>query len=122
VRGTKFDFKVSKRKTDIILFEGEVTYCPSSGDCKSVKGKCDVGSGQNSSAQIFSNGSSNHSTNDFTYVKSQRSLKNDFKISGAGECGGTVQQATNNQEQPKSEPPPDKPAAKPDPVPDPLPN
>lgn len=120
VRGTKFDFTVTRKKTNIILFEGEVTYCPDSGGCKSVKGKCDVGSGETSDAQVITKGSNNHSTDSFIYVKSQRSLKNDFKVSGAGSCGRTTQEATSKQVE-KPDPGPDKPEGKPDPIPDPLP-
>lgn len=125
VRGTRFDFTVTKKKTDIVLFDGEVTYCPDSGDCKSVKGKCDVGMGESSDAEIIGKGSSGHAsaTSNFIYVKSQRSLKNDFKVSGAGACGATTEETTTaKQEAPKPDPGPSKPEGKPDPVPDPLPD
>ncbi len=123
VRGTKFDFTVTKKKTDIVLFDGEVTYCPDSGGCKSVKGKCDVGLGEASDAEIVGKGSSGHAsaTSNFIYVKSQRSLKSDFKVSGAGECGATAEVSQPKQEA-KVDPGPSKPEGKPDPIPDPLPD
>lgn len=110
VRGTKFDFTVKKKKTDIILFDGEVTYCATGGDCTSVSDKCGtVGNG-------------NAAGDDFIYVKSQRSLKTGFKVNGAGDCGSVEETQTS---QPKQEPTPDpgpsKAPGKPDPLPDPLP-
>lgn len=117
VRGTKFDFTVKPKKTKIVLFDGEVTFCSDSGGCKPVKGKCDVGEGDTSDTQITKQGA----TDDFIYVKSQRSLNNSFKVSGAGACGSKPESTTAKQAE-KHEKPPEKPPAKPDPVPDPLPD
>jgi hypothetical protein len=117
VRGTRFDFNVNTKKTKIILFDGEVTFCSDSGGCKQVKGKCDVGEGDTSDTQITKHGN----TDDFIYVKSQRSLGNSFKVSGAGACGSASQETTTKQVE-KSDPVPEKPPAKPDPVPDPVPD
>ena len=115
VRGTKFDFTVKKKKTKIILFDGEVTFCSDSGGCKPVKGKCDVGEGDTSDTQITKHGNAD----DFIYVKSQRSLGSSFKVSGAGACGSTSQETAKQVEKPDL---PEKPPAKPDPVPDPVPD
>ena len=117
VRGTKFDFTVKKKKTKIVLFEGAVTFCSDTGGCKEVKGKCDVGDASESDTNVIKQGS----TDDFIYVKSQRSLSNSFKVSGAGACGTKPQETTTNA-QDKPDPGPQKPPAKPDPVPDPLPD
>jgi hypothetical protein len=118
VRGTRFDFNVNTRKTKIILFDGEVTFCSDSGGCKPVKGKCDIGEGDASDTQITKQGS----TDDFIYVKSQRSLGSSFKVSGAGACGSKQETTTKQVEKPEEAPPPEKPPAKPDPVPDPVPD
>ena len=124
VRGTKFDFTVTKKKTDIVLFDGEVNYCPNTGGCQTVKGKCDVGSGEASDATVIGKGSSRHASvaSNFIYVKSQGSLKSDFKVSGAGACGAVEEQAQPKQEAKVEDPGPSKPEGKPDPIPDPLPD
>jgi hypothetical protein len=118
VRGTKFDFTVNKRKTKIILFDGEVTFCSDSGGCKPVKGKCAVGDADASDTNVTKQGNAD----DFIYVKSQRSLNNSFKVSGAGACGSKPQETTTKKQEAKPDKGPDKPPAKPDPVPDPLPD
>lgn len=116
VRGTKFDFKVSKKKTDIKLYEGEVTYCPDGGDCGSVKGECQVGSGTSSN---LGEGSSSG----FTYSQSQSSLRTDFRVAGAGQCGVTEVTTSSNEAKSEAAPaPPGKDPGNPDPIPDPLPN
>jgi hypothetical protein len=117
VRGTKFDFTVKKKKVKIVLFEGEVTFCSDSGGCKSVKGKCDVGEGDSSDTNVIRQGN----TDDFMYVKSQRSLNSSFKVNGASACGSGSQETTTKQVD-KADPAPEKPPAKPDPVPDPVPD
>jgi hypothetical protein len=121
VRGTKFDLTVTKKKTDIVIFEGEVTYCPDSGDCKSVKGKCNIGIGEASDAEIIGKGSSGHesATSNFIYVQSQSGLKTGFKINGAGECGAAPEASTTQAK--VEDPGPGKGPGKPDPIPDPLP-
>jgi hypothetical protein len=124
VRGTKFDFTVDKRKkkTNIVLFDGEVSYCPNTGGCTEVKGKCDVGLGEDSNAQVLGAGSNAHGSaaDDFIYVKSQSSLKNDFKVKGADQCGAVA--ASESKQEVKVDPGPSKPEGKPDPIPDPLPD
>lgn len=127
VRGTRFDFTVTTRKTDIVLFDGEVTFCSNTGGCTSVQGKCDVGTSDNAATEVIGKGSSKHSsaTSQFIYVKSQRSLGNGFKVNGASACGGSAPQETATTEReprPDPGPGPEKPPAKPDPVPDPLPD
>lgn len=116
VRGTKFDFTVSKRKTDIVIFEGEVNYCANSGSCESVNNRCEVGSGTSSGTTVSSNGGADN----FIYVKSQSSLGNGFKVNGAGACGDGPAQ-TEAREEPRNDPAPSKPEGRPDPIPDPLP-
>jgi hypothetical protein len=119
VRGTKFDFTVEKRRTKIVLFEGEVTFCSDSGGCKSVKDRCDVGDADGSGTNVIRQGS----TDGFMYVRSQRNLGSGFKVNGAGACGSRPQEAaTTRSAADKPDPGPDKPPAKPDPVPDPLPD
>jgi hypothetical protein len=61
------------------------------------------------------------STDDFIYVKSQRSLGSSFKVKGAGACGSAPQETATKQVE-QSDPAPEKPPAKPDPVPDPVPD
>ncbi|MEO7223264.1 MAG: FecR domain-containing protein [Devosia sp.] len=126
VRGTRFDFTVDKikKKTNIVLFDGEVTYCPNTGGCTSVKGKCDVGLGEDSDAEIVGKGGKGHAsaTSKFIYVKSQGSLKSDFKVRGAGECGAVEETTQAKQEAKVEDPGPSKSQGKPDPIPDPLPD
>lgn len=123
VRGTKFDFSVGKKdhKTTVVLFDGEVSICQSSGGCKTVSHPCDVGLADQSDTQLIGSGDSKHSaaTADFPYVSSQSKLSKDFKVGGANACGQTSEVKSESK---PAEPKPDKPPAKPDPVPDPLPD
>jgi hypothetical protein len=121
VRGTKFDFTVTKRKTNIVIFDGEVTYCANGGDCASVSGTCNIGTGDASNANVVGSGSS--SGGNFIYVDSQSSLNSGFKVNGAGACGGgdTTTPSEAKQEASAPEQGSSKPEGKPDPIPDPLP-
>jgi hypothetical protein len=124
VRGTKFDLTVTTRKTNVLLFEGEVTYCPNTGSCESVKGSCEIGLGESSNAQVVSKGTSNHSSNasQFIYAKSQNSLLTDFKVNASPCNTAAADTSTPNQPPPAPDPGPSKPQGKPDPLPDPLPD
>ncbi len=121
VRGTKFDFSVDKKskQTSVVLYEGEVELCPTTGGCKQVQHKCDVGLAETSKAQLISGGGGKG--NNFPYIGSQNKLSNGFKISGAGSCGKAAPTPKADKPAPKPQPKSGKGPGKPNPVPDPLP-
>jgi hypothetical protein len=130
VRGTKFDFSVSKKKgkikTTVVVFEGEVKLCPNTGSCESVGRKCQIGVAEGSSATLINSGESARASaaSDLPYVSSQGSLRNDFKIKSAGSCGGDTTEVTNSSKPAVAAPAPTpdpKPKPDPHPIPDPKP-
>jgi hypothetical protein len=113
VRGTEFDFTVTQEETNVLLYEGAVTVCPTNGGCETVEEKCDVGVGQQSDASVISGGD----TSDFQYAQSQSGLQSDFKTD-TNECDQAPPQQTQQLQQQDS----GKSAGNPDPIPDPLPD
>ncbi|HZY67529.1 MAG TPA: FecR domain-containing protein, partial [Devosia sp.] len=144
VRGTEFDFTVDNitKKTSIVLFEGQVIYCPTNGECQTISDTCEIGVGGSANTELIGAGSSGYpsSANNFLYVNSQRTLNSEFKVDTADECdaigsrnppadSGTPQGGPNSgdsepdpEPEPEPEPEPNKPPGSPDPVPDPLPD
>ena len=126
VRGTKFDFSIDPRtnKTTVVLFEGEVSLCPKQGGCETVKGKCEIGLSETSNAELIKTGDSGHASasSKFPYVSSQRSLRSDFRVNSANNCGAQAPAVSEKKPEPKPDPGPNKPEGKPDPIPDPLPD
>ena len=126
VRGTKFDFSIDPKtkKTTVVLFEGEVSLCPKQGGCETVKGKCEIGFSETSNAELIKTGDSGHASasSKFPYVSSQRSLRSDFRVNSANNCGAKAPAVSEKKPEPKPDPGPNKPEGKPDPIPDPLPD
>lgn len=93
VRGTAFELYVTKAWTYILMQQGAVTGCNSSGgDCMVLEAKCEVG--QISVGDAIVVGHANNVTGDdrqklrqfFKYAVSQRPLLRKFHISGAERC------------------------------------
>jgi hypothetical protein len=124
VRGTKFDFSYDELEDqlNVVLYDGEVSVCPSGGSCETVDKKCDVGVAQNSNAQVISSGTGNSisAVSDMPWSDSQSGLQTDFRVTGSTSCGNAPQES--NTQQPTADPGPDKSPGKPDPIPDPLPD
>lgn len=114
VRGTEFDFTVTEEETNVLLYEGAVTVCPTNGGCETVDKKCDVGVGEQSDASVISGGD----TSDFQYAQSQAGLQSDFRTGSTDDCD---QPAAQQQEQ-SAAPDSGKSEGSPDPIPDPLPD
>ena len=96
VRGTAFDFAVGRGgRTLAMLHNGVVRICSRSGGCRILDERCElalVRPGQ--PAQHFDEPGflvrRNELSRGFPYVRSQRSLRRDFRISTAGRCRASV--------------------------------
>src|SRR5215217_992211 len=87
VRGTKFDFNVSRSRTDLLLYEGAVTMC-AGGNCQDVVDRCDVGVTEGRTARLVTHPDPNHKplSMEFRYARFQTPLLGAFRINGAGKC------------------------------------
>lgn len=113
VRGTEFDFTVTNDETNVLLYEGSVTVCPTNGNCESVSKKCDIGETDQSSTTVTSGGD----TSDFQYAQSQSGLQQDFKTNTSS-CSAPPPPQQSQSAPPSS----NKSEGSPDPIPDPLPD
>lgn len=88
VRGTKFDFNVAPRRTDLMLYEGAVRLCATSGQCQELIARCDLGTVDASVAALIHHPDPNHQplAQAFRYSRFQTPLLSQFRISGAGQC------------------------------------
>jgi hypothetical protein len=88
VRGTKFDFNVGPRQTDLMLYEGAVRLCATSGQCQELMARCALGSVNASLAQLIDHTNPNHGplSQEFRYARFQTPLLSQFRVSGAGQC------------------------------------
>jgi hypothetical protein len=88
VRGTSFDFTVRRGgETGLVLFEGQARICGRSGGCQTLKRSCSIAEApRRKNVRVL------HETRDraarikrdFPYVKSQRSLRRDFRVRTTG--------------------------------------
>lgn len=88
VRGTKFDFNVSRSRTDLMLYEGTVRLCSTSGTCQELISRCDLGTVDASVAQLINYRDPAHPelSSAFRYARFQTPLLSEFRVSGAGKC------------------------------------
>ena len=88
VRGTKFDFNVSRRRTDLMLYEGAVLLCSVSGQCQELIARCDLGTVDASVAALIRHPDPTHPqlSAAFRYARFQTPLLSEFRVSGAGKC------------------------------------
>lgn len=88
VRGTKFDFNVIPRRTDLMLYEGAVRLCSTSGQCQELIARCDLGTVDASVAELIHHPDPNHQplAQQFRYSRFQTPLLSEFRVSGAGQC------------------------------------
>jgi hypothetical protein len=88
VRGTKFDFNVSQPRTDLMLYEGAVRLCSTSGQCQELTNFCDLGAVDASVSQVIRHSDPVHPelSETFRYARFQSPLLFQFRVSGAGKC------------------------------------
>lgn len=94
VRGTKFDFNVSPPRTDLMLYEGAVRLCSTSGQCQELIARCDLGTVDASVAQLINHRDPAHPqlSAAFRYARFQTPLLSQFRVSGAGKCAEPPQE------------------------------
>lgn len=95
VRGTKFDFVVSRDSTRLVLFEGAVRMCNDNGVCTEVTGHCDLGIATNDGAVLVTRADPARLplVSDFFYIRFQSPLIQSFRVDGASQCRDGVTQA-----------------------------
>lgn len=88
VRGTKFDFNVTRPRTDLMLYEGAVLLCSTSGQCQELVNFCDLGAVDASVSQLIRHRDPLHPelSETFRYARFQTPLLSEFRVSGAGKC------------------------------------
>lgn len=94
VRGTAFDVGVEPGtgETQIILFEGSVTFCTNDGKCQVLSSLCDVGIIESDNAEVLGNTISFDSDTRkalqkiFPYVQNQSPLLPDFRLDATRKC------------------------------------
>ncbi|PXA98887.1 hypothetical protein DMC47_05905 [Nostoc sp. 3335mG] len=88
IRGTKFDFNVTRRRTDVLLYEGAVQLCAAGGDCAELVARCHLGSVDAGSASLLLPADPDHLplSQQFRYARFQVPLLSDFRIAGATRC------------------------------------
>lgn len=88
VRGTKFDFNVTRSRTDLMLYEGGVQLCSTSGQCQELDNFCDLGAVDASISQLVRHSDPVHPelSETFRYARFQSPLLSEFRVSGAGKC------------------------------------
>jgi hypothetical protein len=88
VRGTKFDFNVTRPRTDLMLYEGGVLLCSTSGQCQELNNFCDLGAVDASVSQLIRHSDPVHPelSETFRYSRFQTPLLSEFRVSGAGKC------------------------------------
>lgn len=87
VRGTEFDFNVSSRRTDLLLYEGAVRLC-SGGACADIVSRCELGVAQAGEVNTIGHADPEHPplSQEFRYALFQSPLLSTFRVSGAGQC------------------------------------
>lgn len=133
VRGTEFDFTVERGtgRTSVVLFEGGVVLCPTSGECITLTERCSV-------AQLVSRREANEIKREadrlkiagtaFPYVVSQSRLRREFRVGRPSQCATEIRVAEQRSSQtrdavidpppsPPPPPPPEPPPAEPPPPP-----
>lgn len=88
VRGTKFDFNVTRARTDLMLYQGGVLLCSTSGQCQELNNFCDLGAVDASVSQLIRHSDPVHPelSETFRYARFQTPLLSEFRVSGAGKC------------------------------------
>ncbi|MEQ1902240.1 MAG: FecR domain-containing protein, partial [Devosia sp.] len=91
VRGTAFDFGIDPetRETHVLLYHGGVRMCDEVGGCTEMADTCAVGIiPDHAQAAVLNEGDKRKPPilSDFPYLKSERPLRDDFRIPGYGRC------------------------------------
>lgn len=107
IRGTAFDFTVTKKKTDVLLYHGAAVLCSSSQDCVTLDDSCEVGTyGPNVSEVVGLTRKLRPSTRSalserFRYAANQSPLRRDFRVDVARNC---FSKSPAEIEQPRAKP------------------
>lgn len=92
VRGTRYDFSVSKTQTHILVYEGKVIFCNLAGKCETLDGSCQVGQYDKTEAEVLGKGTEltpeerKSLRKMFPYSENQNPLLSPFKIADARAC------------------------------------
>lgn len=96
VRGTAFDFSVGRGgRTLVMLHQGVVQVCSTAGGCRILDERCELAlTRPGQPAQHFNDPGflvrPNELARAFPYVRSQGSLRGDFRVSTAGRCRASI--------------------------------
>ncbi|RZA29305.1 MAG: hypothetical protein EOP02_04930 [Proteobacteria bacterium] len=95
VRGTKFDFNVSRPRTDLMLYEGAVRLCSISGQCQELIARCALGTVDASAAVLIDHNAPEHPpmSETFRYARFQTPLLSAFRVNGAGKCAQPAEES-----------------------------
>jgi len=93
VRGTEFDFNVTGRRTDLLLYEGAVRLC-AGGNCTDITSRCELGVAQGGDSQSIAYADPEHQglSQQFRYARFQTPLLGNFRVSGASKCTQPLQE------------------------------
>lgn len=91
IRGTQFDFTVARGtgRTSVILFQGGVELCPTSGPCVTLAERCEVGeipTRQEAERIIREIDRVEVAATAFPYIRSQSRLLRDFRVRLPQQC------------------------------------
>jgi len=118
VRGTEFDFVVDEEGTRVLLFEGAVRICSSSGDCTEITDTCSLGIfDEVESADTGATTDLTRKQRDalraaFKYAQDQSPLLREFWFNNARQClnpvagdalPGSILEPSDNPEKPRDE-------------------
>jgi hypothetical protein len=97
VRGTAFDFTVSKKKTDVLLYHGAAILCSTSRDCVTLDNSCEVGTYERNDSEVLGltkklqRNVQSKMFDSFRYASNQRPLREDFRVPQARNCFSKTQ-------------------------------
>lgn len=92
IRGTAFDFTVSKRRTRVLVYHGATRLCARTGECVTLDEGCETGTYDMSSSEIvgradkLSSRSQTALADDFRYAQSQEPLLESFRVPSGESC------------------------------------
>ncbi|WDR05835.1 FecR domain-containing protein [Devosia rhodophyticola] len=88
VRGTKFDFIVTRGQTFVMLYEGALSVCTAGNNCVGLNNRCEVAEASGSGALLYEQDNPDRPpiAMSFRYAQVQSPLLRDFRVAGAQKC------------------------------------
>jgi hypothetical protein len=93
VRGTEFDLIVERRSTRVMLYEGALQICNTSGQCEDLNKRCEVGYSAAQDVALFTTKNPERLplSLEFRYARFQSPLLREFRVDGASKCAAEPQ-------------------------------